>query len=416
MESLAIRYRPKTFDDVVGQENVIKILQNQIKNAATKQAYLMTGGAGTGKTTIARIFAKEINKVFTPSYARVTCPYCRKRYNNLDLDMNDDSGITAFTCKCGKVFSEDEAIDWEVYTYKVLGEIIEIDAASNNGVENVRDLRDTCKFKPITGGYKVYIIDEVHMLSAGAFNALLKTLEEPPAHAVFILCTTDPQKIPATILSRVQRFDFKRMTNEQIIGRLSHIIAEENAEEVETGCYSQDAVSDPEWAKKEGARVIEVEDSALEFIAKLANGGMRDSISLLDTCLGYKNSLTAEDIAEILGTANYRDYLVVLKGIHDKNGAMVIKQIEDLHIGGRDLKQFVKTMAEFVVEIRKYGLLRDFEYCNIPAYLGPQIVKVVEMIPDAELRHIFIELVRIYNEVKYETQPKTLIEGELICV
>jgi DNA polymerase-3 subunit gamma/tau len=295
---------------------------------------------------------------------------------------------------------EDEAIDWEVYKYNLVGEIIEIDAASNNGVDNVRELRETCKFKPLTGGYKVYIIDEVHMLSTGAFNALLKTLEEPPAHAIFILCTTDPQKIPATILSRVQRFDFKRMTSQQIIDRLKHIIVGENEYATEHGCDSP----------------YSVDDEAMEYIAKLANGGMRDSISLLDTCLGYQQELNAEDVANILGTANYKDYLIMLKKISDKDGAGIIEKLEELHLAGRDLKQFIKALAEFIVEIRKFGLLGNMEYCNVPAYLAGQVEKVTQVIPDATLKEIFQKLVNLHNSVKYETQPKALIEGELICL
>ena len=192
--NLATKYRPKTFDDMVCQDNVKIVLQNQIDMNEFKQSYLFCGSAGTGKTTSARIFANEINR--------------------------------------GK------------------GRIVEIDGASNNGVDNIRNLIDNCKMKSLDGTYKVFIIDEVHMLSIGAFNALLKILEEPPKGTIFILCTTDPQKIPGTILSRVQRFDFQRIPTEQIFDRLKYIIEQEN---------------------KEG-KSIEYQDEALIYIAQLAEG------------------------------------------------------------------------------------------------------------------------------------------------
>ena len=223
MINLANKYRPQTFKDVVCQDSVMTILSSQIKNKDFKQAYLFTGGAGTGKTTTARIFGKEVNE------------------------------------------------------HK--GRLIEIDGASNNGVDNIRLLIDDCKMKPIDSKYKVYIIDECHMLSIGAWNAFLKVLEEPPKHVIFILCTTDPQKIPSTILSRVQRFDFKRIPTPKIVERLQYIIQEENEEMM-----------------KGEEPVIYSEYDALEYIAKLADGGMRDSITMLDKVLGYSNKTVPQSL------------------------------------------------------------------------------------------------------------------------
>lgn len=347
MESLANKYRPQTFSEVVGQERPVAILQNQIKADSTKQAYAFVGGAGTGKTTVARIFARELNK--------------------------------------GE------------------GEIIEIDAASNNSVDNVREMREKCKYKPITGRYKVYIIDEVHMLSTGAFNALLKTLEEPPAHAVFILCTTDPQKIPATILSRVQRFDFSRIKTEQIVERLKKIVQYENYEaEEHTG----------------GDPVYEPSDEALDYIARLANGGMRDAITILDTCLGYSNDLQVQDVEKVVGGASTEDYLDLTYNIATKDYAKLIKQIEDLHERGKDLRTFMKGFTEFIVELRKIQITDSFVFSSLPRSYDDDVNDVLDEIEakKIDLDQWFKAMSALLNSIRYERHPKTLIIGELITL
>lgn len=362
MESLAVKYRPQTFGDVVGQENVLTILMNQLKQDMTKQGYLFTGGAGTGKTTIARIFARELN----------------------GIDINGRA------------------------------DIIEIDAASNNGVESIREIRESVKYKPISSKFKVYIIDEVHMVSTGGFNALLKTLEEPPPHAVFILCTTDPHKIPATILSRVQRFDFKRMTVDQIMGRLSHIIDNENIEKISSGSGSQDAIADLEWAKKEGIPVLEVDDGVLEYIAKLANGGMRNSISLLDTVLGYSHSPTINDVFEILGVQDFEEFLNILSSIHTGNKADVLQKLESLHLRGKDLKRFIIGLTEFIVDLQKVSLLQNYDFVQIPSNYFDRVDKAVTFIGYEKLGALFLKLSDLSNRMKYETNPKVMIQGELL--
>lgn len=338
--SLAVKYRPQTFDDVVGQERPISILENQLSSGSTKQSYLFTGSAGTGKTTIARIFARALN----------------------DYEPNS--------------------------------EIIEIDAASNNGVDQIRELRDSCKFKPINSKFKVYIIDEVHMLSTGAFNALLKTLEEPPAHAVFILATTDPHKIPATILSRVQRFDFNRMTVEQIVGRLTKIISWENGE---TSEYN-------------------VPEDVLEYIAKLANGGMRNSISLLDTVLGYKKDPTLQDVFDILGVPDFDEYLNLLVYLHNNQAKEIIELIERLHTEGKDIKRFMIGLTEFMVDLLKVNLLKNFDFVQIPATYFGRVEKAIEVVGEAKLRALFAKFSKINGAIKYESNPKVLVQGELISL
>lgn len=251
--NLATKYRPKKFNDIVCQDNVKIVLQNQIDTNEFKQAYLFCGSAGTGKTTSARIFANEINK--------------------------------------GE------------------GRIVEIDGASNNGVDNIRNLIDNCKMKSLDGTYKVFIIDEVHMLSIGAFNALLKILEEPPKGTIFILCTTDPQKIPATILSRVQRFDFKRIPTQRIMNRLIYIIEKENQTRTEQ---------------------IEYTDEALQYIAQLAEGGMRDAITKLDTVLGFTQNITSEAVIKCLGLTSTQFILEILDNIIVKEPKNILGAIDTI--------------------------------------------------------------------------------------
>lgn len=332
--NLANKYRPKKFIDLVCQDNVKIVLQNQIDMNQFKQAYLFTGSAGTGKTTSARIFANEINK--------------------------------------GK------------------GRPIEVDGASNNGVSNIRDIIEDSKLKSLTGGYKVYIIDEVHMLSIGAFNALLKILEEPPKGTIFILCTTDPQKIPATILSRVQRFDFKRIPTQRIMNRLVYIIEKENTEREQQ---------------------IEYTDDALRYIAQLANGGMRDAITKLDTVLGYSNHLTVSSVTECLGLVSISVQLQIIENIIDKDINGVLASIDDIYYDGKDLKLFVKDMVQTTLEIVKYTL--NHNVYNLPEAAKSRVTQIATT-PVNKLMELLDNFTKLYNDIKYEQQPKFLIESELI--
>jgi len=391
-EALATKYRPKNWEDVSGQENILTILQNQIEANDTKQAYLFCGGAGTGKTTIARIFARAINGNVEP---------------------------------------------------------LEIDAASNNGVDQVREIREACKYKPLGAQFKVYLIDEVHMLSTGAFNALLKTLEEPPAHVVFILCTTDPQKIPATILSRVQRFDYKRLKTEQIIERLEYIIGMENVDfkpfEVgetlacmedyannflagstynvtlvtETGVVLDDLCEVPfeQLSVFDRDESVSVDYPAIEYLAKLADGGMRDAISLLDTCLSYKKEVYLTDVMEILGASSYDDYIQLMEILTHMNGydkKDLIALIERIHLDGKDLKQFVKGFAGFVVDLRKVQLLKNFDYVSVPSVYYTLMDAILFGMNETYLDDLFTSLSSLTNLIKYERHPKYLIEGSLL--
>lgn len=358
-KALALKYRPKTFDDVVEQGSVKQILQEQLRTKTHQNCYLFTGGAGTGKTTCARIFANDVNE--------------------------------------GK------------------GNPIEIDAASNNGVDNVREIIENAKFKALDAPYKVYIIDECHMLSTGAWNAMLKLIEEPPAQTVFIFCTTDPQKIPATIISRVQRYDFQRITYESVVARLKHILDAENKDIIMENGGSQDAVADIEWALKEGIQVILYEEEALGYIAKLADGGMRDAITLMDKCLSYSLEINVENVVHALGAVDYQVMFDLTNAIVDMESDKVVIIIEEAHRSGIDLKQFMKQYSHFILDAYKYCLLGNFEYLQIPSTYSDILDSWDDETYDF-LKELLDEVIKLNADIKWEPSPKPLIEASLILI
>lgn len=334
MEALATKYRPKTFKEVVCQDNIKKVLTNQLDTGEVKQAYLFCGSAGTGKTTSARIFANEVNG--------------------------------------GK------------------GKPIEIDGASNNGVDNIRNIIDDCRMKSLDSKYKVYIIDEVHMLSIGAFNALLKVLEEPPKGVIFILCTTDPHKIPATILSRVQRFQFKRIPQNEVVKRLQYVLQQEGK--------------------------ITYDMDALQYIAKLADGGMRDALMKLDTVLGYTHEITMEAVLDCLGITNY-DYLFkIVSSVIKQDATTPVQLIDDLYKQGKDLKLFVKDLSKFILDLCKLELTQDINTTMIPPELKTKCTKLLCKCDLDLLVDIMDAVNKLMDKIKYEQNPKSLIESELIIL
>ena len=291
-QALYRKYRPKTLDEIGGQDTIVKIIQNSIKNNRINHAYLFAGPRGTGKTSIAKIFAKMVN--------------CERLLNGNPCG------------KCPSCLQQNNS------------DIIEIDAASNNGVDEIRELRNKVNLVPSYGKYKVYIIDEVHMLTTGAFNALLKTLEEPPAHIIFILATTDPHKIPETILSRCQRLDFKKISDTSIVNRLKEIAEKEN---------------------------IDIEEDALKEIARLSDGGMRDSIGMLDQAYAYANDkITAKDIHDINGTITAADLKDLINVISTRKIKEIFEMLDKYNSNG---KNFVKLTEEIITFMRNVLLCKN---------------------------------------------------------
>lgn len=297
-QALYRKYRPKTFEDVIGQKTIIKTLENSIVNDRITHAYLFTGPRGTGKTSIAKIFARVIN--------------CQNREN--------------FT-PCNNCVS---------CTQKQNIDIIEMDAASNNGVDEIREIRDKVNLVPSFGKYKVYIVDEVHMLSNQAFNALLKTLEEPPSHVIFILATTEPHKIPETILSRCQRYDFKKISENDIVERIKYICKEEN---------------------------IEIDEDAIKLIAKVSDGGLRDSISLLDQLIAYtEDKITVKDVNDVYGVISKKEICNLLLKIFDSNLNESFNEVNNLDENGKNLSKIIEQIIEFIKNTLIY--FNDSNYFN----------------------------------------------------
>lgn len=340
-EALAIKYRPKTFDDMTEQSAIKDILENQIRTKTFQHGYLFTGPAGTGKTTSARIFANMIN--------------------------------------AGK------------------GNPIEVDAASNSGVDNIRQIIDDAKRKPLDAEYKIFIVDECHSLSNGAWQALLKTLEEPPKFTIFIFCTTDPQKVPSTILSRVQRYNFQKISNEGIVERLEHICITENSQDVNDPNLTDigDIIRYPE---------------ALAYIAKVCNGGMRDAITLLDKCLSLSHDLTLENVLKTIGAEDYSTFITFLSALEGKVKVSAVRIIENVYNSGKDVKQFMKDFAKFVLEVGKYALYKNFNYISLPNTLENELEQLI----DDSLFDIMSFVVSLNNQIKWDNDPKTLIELSIL--
>jgi len=332
-ESLAVKYRPQSFDDMTEQSAIKDILTNQINTRTFQHGYLFTGPAGTGKTTSARIFANMINN--------------------------------------GK------------------GNPIEVDAASNSGVDNIRQIIEDAKRKPLDAEYKIFIVDECHSLSNGAWQALLKTLEEPPKFTIFIFCTTDPQKVPATILSRVQRYNFQKISNKGIVNRLNMILETESKESDIPIIWSTDAV---------------------EYISKVSSGGMRDAITLMDKCLSLSNNLSLQYVLQAIGGENYNTFIAFLYALEIRRKEMTIKIIEDVYNAGKDVKQFMKDFAKFILEVEKYALYKNFDYISLPNTL----VNELEQLIDDTLFNVMDFVVSLNSQIKWDSDPKTLIELSIL--
>lgn len=332
-EALAVKYRPKVFEDMTEQSAIKDILMNQLETKTFQHGYLFTGPAGTGKTTSARIFANMIND--------------------------------------GK------------------GNPIEVDAASNSGVDNIRQIIEDAKRKPLDAEYKIFIVDECHSLSNGAWQALLKTLEEPPKFTIFIFCTTDPQKVPATILSRVQRYNFQKISNEGIVDRLNMILETESKESDIPISWSTDAV---------------------EYISKVSSGGMRDAITLMDKCLSLSNNLSLKYVLQAIGGENYDTFILFLTALQNKEKGTAITTIENVYNAGKDVKQFMKDFAKFVLEVEKYALYKNFNYISLPNTLENELEQLI----DDTLFNVMDFVVSLNSQIKWDSDPKTLIELSIL--
>ena len=350
------KFRPDQFEDVKGQDHIVTTLRNQIMADRIGHAYLFTGTRGTGKTTIAKLFAKSVN--------------CENPVN----------GSPCGKCRSCQTIAAGASVN-----------VIEIDAASNNGVDNIREIIDEVSYSPVEGKYKVYIIDEVHMLSIGAFNALLKTLEEPPTYVIFILATTEVHKIPITILSRCQRYDFKRINIETIADRLRDLMQQEQ---------------------------VAVEEKALKYIAKTADGSMRDALSLLDQCIAFHfgEELTYDKVLDVLGAVDTSVFsrLLELIAAHDIPGC--ISLLEQVVMQGRELSQFVTDVTWY---LRNLLLVKtsDAEIEDVIDVSSDNLARLRSEAESMEAETI-MRYIRIFSElsgqVKYATQKRILIEMTLI--
>ncbi len=349
------KFRPGEFEEVKGQDHISKTLQNQIKAERIGHAYLFCGTRGTGKTSVAKIFAKAVN--------------CLSPVN----------GSPCGECEMCKAISAGTSMN-----------VIEIDAASNNGVDNIREIREEVAYRPTEGKYKVYIIDEVHMLSIGAFNALLKTLEEPPEYVIFILATTEAHKIPITILSRCQRYDFKRISIDTIAARLTDLMEKEQ---------------------------IEVEDRAIRYIAKVADGSMRDALSLLDQCIAFYlgQKLTYNNVLEVLGAVDTDVFSRLLREILAKDVSKVLRTLEELIMQGRELGQLA---SDFTWYLRNLLLAKSSD--NMEDVLDVSTENLAQLKEEAEMIEYdtLIRYIRIFselsNQLKTATQKRVMLEVALI--
>jgi len=334
MQALSTKWRPKCFEDVCEQNVIVKILKRQLELKEFKNAYLFCGASGCGKTTIARIFAREIN------------------------------------------FG--------------MGAPIEIDGASNNGVDNVKSIIKSAQERSIDGKYKIYIVDECHSLSNQAWQAFLKCIEEPPAYTIFIFCTTDPQKIPATILNRVQRFNFSRISINKIKERLIYICTQEGFHNYE---------------------------ESVDYIAKISDGGMRDAIALLDKCSGYSTDLSIENVLYSLGNYSYETFFYLINNIIDGKEDAVLTVINDFYNQGNDLKLFVDQFLNFCMDITKYAIFKKCEMTGLPTSMEDKLKNAINFENSTKYYNYIVDnMLKLKNMIKNDTNIKTTIEIILLKV
>lgn len=328
MESLAVRYRPKSFEDVVSQNAIIRILTKQLETKQFKNCYLFCGASGCGKTTVARIFASEINHhVGTP---------------------------------------------------------IEIDAASNNGVENVRQLIKTASERSLDSEYKIIIIDECHALTAQAWQAFLKCIEEPPVYTIFIFCTTDPQKIPATIINRTMRFNFSRITEEKIKNRLLYICSKEGYTNYQEGC---------------------------DYISRISNGGMRDAIATLNKCADYNSDLNINNVLQAIGDFSYDTLFDLVNYCIDGNEASALEIVNTIFMNGADMTLFVENMFRFTMDIMKYLIVPDIRFTSLPSNYEDTVKHLINFDNAKQYYYYLVDkMFKLRSAIKNDPNVKSIIE------
>lgn len=350
------KWRPDEFEEVKGQEHVVTTLKNQIIYDRIGHAYLFCGTRGTGKTTVAKLFAKAVN-----------------------CEHPLEDGSPCNECATCKSISSGSSLD-----------VIEMDAASNNGVDNIRDIRENVQYSPTAGRFKVYIIDEAHMLSGGAFNALLKTLEEPPSYVIFILATTEAHKIPITIRSRCQKYDFRRIGLEVIYARLMELL------------------------QREG---IEAEEKAVRYVAKVADGSMRDALSLLDQCISYYlgQTLTYEKVLEVLGAVDVEIFSELMQYVAVNDTVKALGIIDDIIWQGRDLTQFV---SDFTWYMRNVLLIKSFDAVNDQLDVSAENLESMKQIAERVDMNALMRYIRVFselsNQIRFSTQKRVTLELAVI--
>lgn len=333
-QSLAVKYRPKQFEDVLGQEMTVKILKRAIETNQLKNAYLLAGLSGAGKTTLARIFANEIN------------------------------GGT--------------------------GNPIELDAASNGNVDNIRNIVENAKQRSLTSMYKIFIIDECHALSSTAWQAFLKSIEETPKYTIYIFCTTEPNKIPQTILNRVQRFNITEIPSAAIKNRLEYVCKAE-------GYYNYEETCD--------------------LISKLCNGCMRDAFMTLDQCASLGNDLSLANTKTVLGESRFERMIKLTRFLKEQNEAFVLMAIETLAKEGIDLKQFIDQYLDFIIEVTKYKLFGNINLTNIPLYLETTLIELIQLLDTTTwLNNLTNSLLNLKTIIKYDTSVKSTVSAYLLKI
>lgn len=349
------KWRSRDFEEIKGQEPIIQSLKNQVMTNRVGHAYLFCGTRGTGKTSVAKILSRAVN--------------CESPVN----------GNPCNQCPSCLSILRESSMD-----------VVEMDAASNNGVEDIRQIREQVQYPPVSGKYKVYIIDEVHMLSQAAFNAFLKTLEEPPEYVIFILATTEPNKIPITILSRCQRYDFKRITTETITARLKEIAAEEH---------------------------IDISDEAVSFVARAGDGSMRDSVSLLDQCAAFQfdRKISYDDALKILGAVDTAVFSEIMHAIGERDAASLIRVVSEVVSQGRELAQFITDLIQYVRNMLLVKMMSDVSgLVELSSDNMKRLKEDADQISVEELMRYIRMLSELSNQLRYAIEKRILIETVLL--